>query len=44
MSAINYTVGPHARRCFLLCQKAFGIDAKIGVIALEDRDYDPLAC
>lgn len=35
------TMGPHARRSRLLFQKAFGDDTRIGVIALDDRDYDP---
>ena len=35
------TLGPHARRSRLLQQKAFGRDAKIGVISLVNEDYDP---
>jgi hypothetical protein len=35
------TVGPHARRSRLLFEKAFGGKAKVGVIAVEDREYDP---
>ena len=35
------TLGPHARRSRLLCEKAFGRDVKVGIIALEDRAYDP---
>lgn len=35
------TLGPHARRSRLLYEKAFGKDAKVGVIALEDREYEP---
>ena len=35
------TMGPHARRSRLLFQKAFGDEAKIGVLALEDDQYDP---
>lgn len=35
------TLGSHARRSRLLYQRAFGAAAPIGVIALEDRAYDP---
>jgi hypothetical protein len=35
------TLGPHARRSWLLYRKAFGEDVKIGVIPLEDNKYDP---
>ncbi len=35
------TLGPHARRSRLLFQKAFGKEVKVGVISVEDRDYDP---
>ncbi|HRY46604.1 MAG TPA: hypothetical protein P5186_01035 [Candidatus Paceibacterota bacterium] len=35
------TLGPHARRSRLLCQKAMGDRIKVGIIALEDRYYDP---
>ncbi|HZQ47449.1 MAG TPA: ElyC/SanA/YdcF family protein [Verrucomicrobiae bacterium] len=35
------TLGPHARRSRLLFQKAFGSQVKVGVIAIEDRSYDP---
>jgi hypothetical protein len=35
------TVGPHARRSWLLYKKAFGNDVKIGVIALADKTYNP---
>jgi hypothetical protein len=34
------TMGPHARRSRLLFQRAFGRDVKVGVVALEDQDYD----
>lgn len=34
------TLGPHARRSRLLYQKAFGSNIKVGVIAIEDRNYD----
>ena len=33
--------GPHSRRSRMLFQKAFGADAEIGVVAKEDRSYDP---
>ena len=35
------TKGPHARRSRLLFQRAFGDKTKIGVLALEDDQYDP---
>jgi uncharacterized SAM-binding protein YcdF (DUF218 family) len=35
------TVGPHARRSRLLYEKAVGDDIKVGVIAVEDRRFDP---
>src|SRR6266702_514092 len=35
------TLGPHARRSRLLFQKAFGKEVKVGVISVEERDYDP---
>ena len=35
------TSGPHARRSRLLFQAAFGSKTKVGVIAIEDRSYDP---
>jgi hypothetical protein len=35
------TVGVHARRSRLLFQKAFGETARVGIIAVEDREYDP---
>jgi len=31
----------HARRTWLLFQKAFGRDVKVGIIAVPDPDYDP---
>ena len=33
--------GAHARRSRLLFQKALGPDAQVGILAVEDRDYDP---
>ena len=35
------TLGPHARRTRLLFQMALGNKITVGVIAVEDRDYDP---
>jgi hypothetical protein len=35
------TLGPHARRSWLLYQKAFGNDVKIGVIPVKSTGYDP---
>lgn len=35
------TMGTHARRSRLLFQKAFGPGVEVGVIAVEDREYDP---
>ena len=35
------SVGPHARRTRLLFEKAFSGDMKVGMIAIEDQDYDP---
>jgi hypothetical protein len=35
------SLGPHARRSRLLFQEAFGREVRVGIIALEDRDYDP---
>ena len=34
------SVGPHARRSRLLFEKAFGPEVKVGVLAVEDREYD----
>ena len=43
--AVNYlnvaTVGPHARRSWLMYRKAFGETTTIGIIALDDKTYDP---
>ena len=33
--------GPHARRTRLLFQKALGDDVKVGIISLENPEYDP---
>jgi hypothetical protein len=35
------TLGPHARRSRLLFEKAFGNDMKVGIITLDDVEYDP---
>lgn len=35
------TMGPHARRSRLLFEKAFGPGIEVGVIAIQDREYDP---
>jgi hypothetical protein len=35
------TLGPHARRSRLLYEKAFGGGASIGILAIENREYDP---
>jgi hypothetical protein len=35
------TMGTHARRSRLMFQKAFGPNVEIGVIAIQDREYDP---
>ena len=37
-----FTMGPHARRSRLLFQKAFGPEVKIGVVAMNEREYDPV--
>ncbi len=36
-----YTLGVHARRSWLLFQKAFGGQIGVGIVALEDQRYDP---
>ncbi len=35
------TVGPHARRTWLLFQMALGKDANVGITAIKERGYDP---
>jgi hypothetical protein len=35
------SVGPHARRTRLLFEKALGPEATVGILAVEERDYDP---
>jgi hypothetical protein len=34
------SLGVHARRSQLLFQKAFGEDSRVGIIAIENREYD----
>ncbi|MHB8068219.1 MAG: YdcF family protein [Desulfobaccales bacterium] len=36
-----YSLGAHARRSWLLFEKALGGQITVGVVALEDRRYDP---
>ena len=35
------SMGPHSRRSRLLFEKAFGPQVRVGVLAVEDREYDP---
>jgi hypothetical protein len=35
------SMGPHARRSRLLFAKAFGPEVRVGIISLEEHDYDP---
>ena len=35
------TLGPHARRSRLLFEEAFQGQARVGIISVEDREYDP---
>lgn len=35
------SAGPHSRRSRMLFQEAFGNDAEIGIVAMEDKTYDP---
>lgn len=35
------SVGAHARRTHLLFEMAFGKEARIGIISIEDQDYEP---
>ena len=34
------TVGPHSRRSRMLFQEAFGDDVNVGIISVENREYD----
>lgn len=35
------SVGPHARRSRLMFQEAFGKGTRVGIVSIEDRDYNP---
>jgi hypothetical protein len=35
------SLGAHSRRTRLLFEKALGAEARVGIIAIEDRSYDP---
>ena len=35
------TIGPHARRSRMLFEKAFAGKARVGIISVENREYDP---
>jgi hypothetical protein len=35
------SLGPHTRRTRLLFEKALGKEVSVGVMAVEDQDYDP---
>lgn len=42
VSALNvYSLGVHARRSWLLFQKALGDGINVGIVAGKDRSYDP---
>lgn len=42
LRAVNvYSLGPHARRTWLLYQKALGDKVRVGIIAHPDDDFDP---
>jgi len=42
VTSINVvSMGAHARRSRLLFQEAFGEGSRVGIIAVEDRNYDP---
>jgi uncharacterized SAM-binding protein YcdF (DUF218 family) len=36
------TIGPHARRSRLLFKKAMGSTVRVGVLAMDEREYDPV--
>jgi uncharacterized SAM-binding protein YcdF (DUF218 family) len=36
------TIGAHARRSRLLFRRAFGSEVKVGVLGMNERDYDPV--
>lgn len=35
------SISTHARRSHLLFQKAFGVDTQVGIVSIENREYDP---
>ncbi|NES75289.1 MULTISPECIES: ElyC/SanA/YdcF family protein [Okeania] len=42
VNSINiYTLGPHARRSWMIYRNIFSPDIQVGVIALEPKDYNP---
>ncbi|NER05825.1 MAG: hypothetical protein F6K17_26145 [Okeania sp. SIO3C4] len=42
VDSINiYTLGPHARRSWMIYQNVFSPDIQVGVIALEPKGYNP---
>ena len=42
MTSFNLvTIGPHARRSRLLFEKAFAGQARVGIISVQNREYDP---
>jgi len=42
VTSINVvTLGPHARRSRLLFEEAFGSGTSVGIISVENREYDP---
>ncbi|NES69358.1 MAG: hypothetical protein F6K24_31080 [Okeania sp. SIO2D1] len=42
VNSINiYTLGPHARRSWMIYQNIFSPDIQVGVIALEPKGYNP---
>ena len=42
ITSINVvTLGPHARRSRLLFEEAFGSETSVGIISVENREYDP---
>jgi hypothetical protein len=42
VSKVNLmSVGAHSRRSRLLFHKAFGDEVKVGIVALEDREFEP---
>ncbi len=42
VNSINiYTLGPHARRSWMIYRNIFSPDIKVGVIAIQPQGYDP---